>query len=262
MKEQPVCVIPPMKLTQFDPDYDGGFNQQKVLHDMDKLCRRIGSMQELLYANRKHALVLLFQGLDTSGKDSAAKCVLQYVNPAGVQTSNFITPSSEEAAHDFLWRIHKAVPKYGNIGVFNRSHYEDILVPQVMKILPKPVWEQRYEQINLFEEYLSKNNIILLKFFLHISPAEQKKRLIERREDLTKQWKYGGDDHHTNHHKLDFRRAHEEMINRCSPSFAPWHVIPSNKKWYRNYLIAMIVLNELERLRMTWPTLKKSSKKN
>src|SRR5947209_13853076 len=180
MKQQPVVVRGKVRLRDFDPRFDGGADKEKTKEKTSKIGDRIGELQQLLYANCTHAALLIFQGMDASGKDGSVRSVLQSVNASGVETENFKVPSDEERAHDFLWRVHKVVPRYGNIGVFNRSHYEAVLVVRVMKLQPVAVWRARYDQINAFEKHLAANHIILLKFFLHISRDEQAERLNAR----------------------------------------------------------------------------------
>ncbi len=242
-----------MRLPLFNPSYHEGLDKDKTREKTDKFCRRIGELQRLLYANASHAVILLLQGMDTSGKDGAGRAVLEYVTPAGVETSNFKAPSAEDLAHDYLWRIHKSVPRYGNIGVFNRSHYEDVLVVRVMKLQPREVWLKRYEQINAFEKYLSQNNVILLKFFLHISKDEQAKRLESRLDDPAKNWKFEENDIKMRGYWNDYQTAYADAINRCSTDYAPWHIVPANHKWYRDHVIARTVVKALEKLRMKWP---------
>jgi PPK2 family polyphosphate:nucleotide phosphotransferase len=250
---QPFKITSRIKLKNFNPGYHAGLDKDKTREKTDKICVRIGELQQLLYGNRSHSVILLFQGMDTSGKDGAGKRVLEHVVPAGVETNNFKAPSSEDLAHDYLWRVHKATPHYGNIGVFNRSHYEDVLVVRVLKLQPKEVWSARYEQINSFEKMLTENNTILLKFFLHISKDEQAKRLEARIEDPTKNWKLEMNDLKTRAYWNDYQAAYEDVINKCSTEYAPWHVVPANHKWYRDYVIAETMAKALEKLKMTWP---------
>src|SRR5262249_45495566 len=157
------------------------------------------------------------------------------VNPAGVETANFKAPSTEERAHDFLWRVHKQVPRFGNIGVFNRSHYEEVLIVRVLKLKPKEIWSKHFDQINAFERQLTENGVILLKFFLHVSKEEQAERFRARLKDPTKNWKFSKDDLEMRKHWHKFQAAYEDAINRCSTDFAPWHVVPADHKWYRDY---------------------------
>jgi PPK2 family polyphosphate:nucleotide phosphotransferase len=249
---QPVEIHPPIKLRDFDPDYHEG-EKEEIREKTERLTHRICELQELLHADARFALLILLQGMDTSGKDGASKRVLEFVNPAGVETANFKSPSSEELAHDFLWRVHKAVPRLGSIGIFNRSHYEDVLIVRVMNLQPATVWRGRYEQINAFEKSLVSNNVVLLKFFLHISKEEQAERLRERIDDPKKNWKFQPEDLKMRDHWGKFMKAYEDAINQCSTSYAPWHIIPANRKWYRDYVIAKIVVNALEEMNLKWP---------
>jgi PPK2 family polyphosphate:nucleotide phosphotransferase len=250
---QPVKVLSPIRLKDFNPDFHERLDKDKARDKTLRLCERIGELQELLNAVGRQALLLVFQGMDTSGKDGAIKHVLQSVNPAGVETANFKTPSEEELAHDFLWRVHKVVPRLGNIGVFNRSHYEDVLIVRVLKLQPIQVWRSRYEQINAFEKHLCANGVVVLKFFLHISREEQGERLRARIDDPKKNWKFKADDLKMRALWPKFYKAYEDAINYCSTAYAPWHIIPANRKWYRDYAIAKVVVKALENLELKWP---------
>jgi len=246
-------VTPPVRLKKFDPGFADGMEKDAIREKTNRLCQRIGDLQELLNANAHHALVILLQGMDTSGKDGAARRVLEYVDPTGVETANFKAPSATELAHDFLWRIHKAVPRYGNIGLFNRSHYEDILVVRVMKLQPEKVWRARFKQINNFEKHLAESRVILLKFFLHISKREQAERLQSRLDNPHKNWKFEAADLEMRAKWDDFMHAYEDVLNRCNTRWAPWHIIPADRKWVRDYLIARTVVRTLEKLKLSWP---------
>jgi PPK2 family polyphosphate:nucleotide phosphotransferase len=250
---QPIKITSKIRLRDFSPGYHAGMDKEKTREKTARLCERIGELQQLLYANHKHSIVLLLQGMDTSGKDGAGRRVLECVPPAGVETSNFKSPSSEELAHDYLWRVHKALPRYGNIGVFNRSHYEDVLIVRVLNLQPRSVWQARYAQINAFEKFLTENNVILLKFFLHISRAEQAKRLQARLDDLAKNWKFELADIKMRTHWKRFQLAYEDAINGCNPPCAPWHIVPADHKWFRDYVIARTLADALEKLNMKWP---------
>lgn len=258
---QPFKITSKIKLHDFNPAYHAGLNKEETREETTRLCIRIGDLQHLLYANSSHAIVILLQGMDTSGKDGASKRVLEFVTPAGVETSNFKAPSHEELAHDFLWRIHKAVPRYGNIGVFNRSHYEDVLVVRVLNLQPKNVWSARYDEINDFEKILTRNNVILLKFFLHISKEEQAERLESRLKDTKKHWKLELADLKMRAYWKDYQKAYEDAINRCSTHYAPWHIVPADHKWYRDYVIAQTLAVALEKLKMKWPKAKEDLSK-
>ena len=251
--KQPFAIRGKIRLRDFDPDFCDGMEKEEAKEKSLKLCQRIGDLQELLYANSKNALLLLFQGMDTSGKDGAGKRVLEFVNPAGVETANFKAPSADELAHDFLWRVHKAVPRFGNIGVFNRSHYEDVLIVRVLGLRPPTVWRSRYDQINAFEKTLTENGVVLLKFFLHISKEEQAERFRARLNDPAKRWKFRTDDLKMRKYWKEFQDAYEDAINRCSTDYAPWHIVPANRKWYRDYVISERVVSALENLKLKWP---------
>lgn len=251
--KQPIKVSAPIRLKDFDPDYHDGLEKESTRAKTIQLCQRIGDLQELLYANANHSLLLILQGMDTSGKDGTARRVLEFVTPAGVETANFKSPSREELAHDFLWRIHKVVPRFGHIGVFNRSHYEDVLVVRVLKLAPKSIWCARYEQINAFEKHLAANNVVILKFFLHISKEEQAERLRARLLDPRKHWKFHADDLKMRALWPKFMKAYEDAINSCNTPHAPWHIIPANRKWYRDYVVARTVVKALEDLKLKWP---------
>lgn len=250
---QPFRVEGRVRLKEFDPDHDGGLDKEQTRARTLKLCQRIGELQPRLYANGSHGLLIVLQGMDTSGKDGTTKRVLEFVNPAGCEVTGFKVPTAEERAHDYLWRIHRAVPRYGNIGVWNRSHYEDVLVVRVLGLVSKDVWKARYDQINEFERHLSGNRYRVLKFFLHISKEEQAERLRERLQERDKHWKFEKGDLEMRQRWDDFMEAYEDLLNRCSTDHTPWHVVPANKKWYRDYLVAKRVCDELEELDLQWP---------
>lgn len=250
---QPIKITSRIRLRDLDPGDTGGLDKEKTREKTRKLCERIGELQHLLYANASHSVILLLQGMDCSGKDSTSAAVLQYVTPAGVQTTNFKAPSAEELAHDYLWRVHKAVPRKGCIGLFNRSHYEDVLIVRVLGLQPEAVWRARYGQINAFEKMLGDNGVVLLKFFLHISKQEQADRLRERLENPTKHWKFSVADLKMRKRWGDFQNAYEDAINECSTRHAPWHVVPANHKWFRDHVVARATVDALESLKLKWP---------
>ncbi len=253
MKHQPSIVRGKIRLKHFDPAYDAGLDKEETKHRTEKLRQRIGDLQPKLYANASHALLLLFQGMDASGKDGSVRGVLQHVNPAGVEVANFKVPSAEESAHDFIWRVHKVVPRFGNIGVFNRSHYEAVLAERVLELVPKQTWRARYEQIVNFERMLVQNRVIVLKFHLHISREEQAERIRERLANPEKNWKFSHADLKTRQHWDDYEGAYEDMLNETSHALAPWYIVPGDRNWYRDYVIADAVVQALEKLRMKWP---------
>jgi PPK2 family polyphosphate:nucleotide phosphotransferase len=250
---QPFRIEKKVKLRDFDPAYTHDLDKETARPKTLAFCERIGELQHLLYANARRSVLVLLQGMDASGKDGTARRVLEFVNPAGVETANFKVPSAEERAHDYLWRVHKAVPRYGNIGVFNRSHYEEVLIVRVFKFKPEAAWKQCYDQINDFERMLTENGVVLLKFFLHISKDEQAERFRARLDDPRKNWKFNLDDLKIREHWDDFQKAYEDVLNRCSTSYAPWHLVPANHKWYRDYVVARTVARAMEDLKMKWP---------
>lgn len=209
----------------------------------------INRLQDLLYAEGRRAVLVVFQGIDTSGKDGTTRSVFNDTGPIGVTVTPFGKPSEEEAAHDFLWRVHKAVPRRGMIGIFNRSHYEDVLVVKVRGLAPAEDIERRYAQINAFEQHLTENGVTVLKFMLHISRKEQGERLRERLEDPLKQWKFNPADLDDRRLWADYMAAYETMLARCSTPHAPWRVIPADKKWRRNAIVARVVRGVLEDMR-------------
>jgi len=253
MKKQPHVVRGKIKLKDFDPAFNAGWDKEETKLQTEALLRRIGELQPLLNANGKHALLLVFQGMDTSGKDGAVRTVLQEVNPAGVEVANFKAPSTEERAHDYLWRVHKRLPRFGNIGVFNRSHYEAVLAERVLKIVPESDWRPRYDEIIAWERMLARNNIHILKFFLHLSKNEQAERLNERLHNPEKNWKFSPDDLKTRKLWPEYMRAYEDMLNHTSHDAAPWHIVPTDRNWYRNRIVAEVVVKTLEGLKLTWP---------
>ena len=253
MKTQRVIVTGKIRLRHFATDYRGRRDKEKTKQGTDGRGRRIGDLQQLLYANAHHAVLLIFQGMDASGKDGAIRTVLQYVNPAGVQTANFKVPSAEEAAHDFLWRIHHAVPRLGNIGVFNRSHYKAVLTERVLVLVPRKTWRRRYGEIVDFERMLVANQVLVLKFYLHISRREQARRFKERLADPRKNWKFSPADLATRQHWADYIDAYEDMLNATSHPAARWHLVPADRNWYRDHVVAATVVRALDALKLKWP---------
>ena len=213
----------------------------------------IDALQDRLWAEGARAMLVVLQGIDTSGKDGTVRGVFGKCGPLGVSVTAFGRPSEEELAHDYLWRVHAAVPKKGMIGVFNRSHYEDVLVAKVRRLAPAAAIEQRYEQINAFEKHLSENGVAILKFMLHISKDEQRERLQQRLEDPAKHWKFNPGDLEDRALWHDYQQAYETMLDRCSTAHAPWRVIPADKKWRRNAIIAAVVRAKLEEMDPQYP---------
>jgi PPK2 family polyphosphate:nucleotide phosphotransferase len=220
-----------------------------------ELTIRLDQLQEILYAEHKHKVLIILQGLDGGGKDGTIRAVFDGVNPQGVQVANFKAPSSIELDHDYLWRIHAQVPKKGEIVIFNRSHYEDVLIVRVHNLVGQDVWEKRYQHILEFERMLSDEGTVILKFFLYIDQEEQKKRFLERLADPTKQWKFNPNDLQERKLWDKYMLAYEAMLNKTSSEFAPWYLIPSNRNWYRNLVIASIIVEKLESLNMQYPVI-------
>ena len=214
---------------------------------------RLDDLQYLLYAEHRHALLIVLQGMDAAGKDGTIRHVMAGFNPQGCHVTTFKVPSEEEADHDFLWRVHRAVPLKGDVAIFNRSHYEDVLVARVRTLVPKEVWSRRYEQINQFEALLKENGVTIVKFYLHISREEQKKRFEERLKDPAKQWKLAPGDFEDRKYWDEYMAAYEDALARCSTDAAPWYIIPADRKWVRNLAVSHIVVETLEALKMKFP---------
>lgn len=241
-----------VKLQDIQPRQDGGLEKEEGAAQLDELLKEIDLVQEELYAAGTHSLLIVFQGMDTAGKDGAIRGVLSPADPQGCHVTSFKVPTEEEREHDFLWRVHKAAPRQGMIGVFNRSHYEDVLVVRVHELVPEGVWKRRYEHINAFEELLADSNTIILKFFLHISREEQEQRLLEREKEPEKAWKLAVGDWKERLLWDDYQQAYEDALTECSTKTAPWYIIPSDRKWFRNLAVAQVLVEELEPYRKLW----------
>jgi len=238
-------------------DYDPDHKEKHVDHDaaQDMLAqagRELSDMQELLAAAQHHSMLIVLQGMDTSGKDGTIRHVFTSVNPQGCYVHSFKAPTQEELLHDFLWRIHRVAPGRGTIGVFNRSHYEDVLVVRVHNLVPEDVWSKRYKEINHFEKLLIDSGTIVLKFFLHISNEEQKQRLLAREQDRDKAWKLSTNDWTERKYWDDYQAAYEDVLSKCSTDEAPWYIVPSNHKWYRNLAIAQVVADTMNKYKDEW----------
>lgn len=219
---------------------------------VEALEDELAELDDLLYAAREHAMLIVLQGRDTAGKDGTIREILDHCNAQGVRVESFKVPTDEERAHDFLWRVHAKVPAHGQIVLFNRSHYEDVLVPRVHGLLPESTIESRYEAINDFERLLVDNRTILLKFFLNISADEQEQRLLEREKEREKAWKLSVGDWKERQYWDDYTRAYDAALTRCSTPIAPWHVVPADKKWYRNYVVLKTVVETLRPYKAQW----------
>jgi PPK2 family polyphosphate:nucleotide phosphotransferase len=249
--------VPPhtrVKLKDIDPAFKDDYESHKTADkEVAKLQKRLQELQLLLYAQRRHSLLICLQAVDTGGKDGTISHVLGAMNPQGCRVVAFRQPSAEELAHDFLWRAHQAVPARGEVVIFNRSYYEDVLIVRVHNLVPEDVWSRRYDLINAFEKDLIDNDTHILKFYLHISKEEQLKRFADRLDDPSKQWKISEADYKERRFWDDYVSAFEDALSRCSTEHAPWFIIPANHKWFRNLAVARIVVEHLEALNMKYP---------
>lgn len=244
------------RLADCDPDSLGDLTREDKAAAKDALKverKRIRDLQERLYAEHGQSLLVVMQATDTGGKDSTIRRVLKGINPQGVKVWSFKRPSEEELDHDYLWRYHQHTPRRGMISIFNRSHYEDVLVVRVKKLVPKSVWSPRYEQINDFERLLADNGTRILKFFLNISKEEQKERLQDRLDEPDKHWKFHAADLEERAHWDDYQRAFQDAIRKCSTDAAPWYVVPANRKWYRDLVVARAIADTLEAMNPQFP---------
>ncbi|HXQ30238.1 MAG TPA: PPK2 family polyphosphate kinase, partial [Gemmatimonadales bacterium] len=240
-----------VRLAHWNPDDTLHFSKDEDARDaVARNIARLDELQYRLYAERRRAVLIVLQGMDSSGKDGTIRHVMTGLNPQGCRVTAFKEPSPQEAAHDFLWRVHQVVPQRGDIAIFNRSHYEDVLAARVRKLVPRPVWSARYRTINRFEEYLAEENVLVVKFLLHISKAEQKRRLAERLANPMKQWKISADDFAARRAWSAYRRAYEDLLTQCSTRHAPWYIIPANKKWFRDLAVSRILVEVLEACHM------------
>jgi len=243
-----------VRLADRDPSYSHGHSDKHAAKkEITRYALRLRELQYQLYAENRRSLLIVLQGLDAGGKDGTIRHVLGYMNPQGCRVQAFKQPDPTEAAHDFLWRAHRAVPARGEVAIFNRSHYEDVLVARVHELVPEEKWKARYARINAFESLLVENGTHILKFFLHISPEEQLLRFRKRLDDKTRWWKISESDYSERAYWNEYQRAYEDALNRCSTPQAPWYVIPANHKWFRNLAVSRIVVETLEALKMSFP---------
>ena len=244
-----------IKLEKLDPAdraaYEG--DKEKAQEDLAKLNDKLEEYQELLYAEHKHRVLIVLQAMDTGGKDGVIRRVFDGVNPQGVRVASFKVPTAEELDHDYLWRVHKMTPGRGEIVIFNRSHYEDVLVVRVHGLVPEKTWKKRYDHINEFERLLANEGTTILKFFLHIDKDEQKERLQARLDEPDKHWKFSLGDLEERKLWNQYMAAYEDVLNKTSTPWAPWYVIPANRKWYRDLVISTILVNTLKKLDMHYP---------
>ncbi|MEP6809261.1 MAG: PPK2 family polyphosphate kinase [Chthoniobacterales bacterium] len=250
-----------VRLAEIDPGAKPGGSKRKGEKRADKLRDRLSELQQALYAEHKRSLIIVIQAMDTGGKDGAIKEISSGLDPNGVQLTNFKYPSAEEWDHDFLWRVHHGAPRKGVIGIWNRSHYEDVLVPLVHEQITDKVWRERCEDINAFERLLSRNGVTWLKFFLHISKDEQKERLEARLEDPDKLWKFNPGDLKERAKWEVYQQAYAAVISECSTRIAPWHIVPANHKWARNLMMLESVVGALERMNPQYPAAEFDPKK-
>jgi PPK2 family polyphosphate:nucleotide phosphotransferase len=241
------------RLAEFDPKQHFGIEKPEALERLQANVKRLSVLQYLLYAEAKRSVLVILQGIDAGGKDGAIRRVMSGLNPQGVNVVPFKVPEGEEKRHDYLWRIHKAVPEYGHIGIFNRSHYEEVLVVRVHEMVPKSVWSRRYEQINAFERMLTENGVTIVKLLLSIDRDEQLERFRERIHNPAKNWKFSEADLRERARWDDYMDAYDDVLRKCSPAFAPWYVIPANYKWFRNLAVSQILLDTMEAMDLHYP---------
>src|SRR5580658_9789908 len=272
---EPYCVTKGEKfrLKDYDTnDTDGVKDKEHAQRIIDNRAGLLSDLQEKLYAQDHWSVLLVIQAMDAAGKDSVIKHVMSGVNPQGCDVYPFKAPSTEELNHDYLWRAHSRIPERGKIGIFNRSHYEEVLVVRVHptllqaqklpdSLITKHIWENRYEDINAFEHYLTRNGVVVRKFFLHVSKKEQKKRFLERLEDSKKNWKFSMADATERGYWKDYQEAYEEMIQKTATKHAPWYVVPADNKWYTQLIVASAIISTLEELDLSFPDVDKDKKK-
>lgn len=256
-----------VSLQDYDPQYTGKYQDKtEAAGKLQQETERLAAFQDVLYAHNRYALLIIFQAMDAAGKDSTIKYVMSGVNPQGCQVFSFKAPSTEELDHDYLWRSMRALPERGRIGIFNRSYYEEVLVvrvhPEILEqqqlppsAVGKKIWQHRFEEINNFEKYLVRNGVIVLKFFLNVSKAEQKKRFLERIDRPEKNWKFSAADAQERGHWDEYMQAYEELFTHTSTAEAPWHIIPADRKWFTRLSVADIICSKLAELDLKYPAL-------
>jgi PPK2 family polyphosphate:nucleotide phosphotransferase len=240
-------------LAHLDPEDTHGVDKASAARQLTKNLERLSVLQYMLYAESRRSLLVVLQGIDAGGKDGTIRQVMSGLNPQGVDVTSFKVPEGAEKRHDYLWRIHSAVPEWGKMGIFNRSHYEDVLVVRVHSLVPKPVWSKRYDQINDFECTLAESGVRIVKFLLYISKDEQAKRFRERIDDKKKNWKFSPADLKEREYWDQYIEAYQEMLRKCSTDWAPWYVIPANHKWFRNLAVSQILREALENMNLKFP---------
>lgn len=253
MAKQPLRFKPGSKLKDYDPDFHGDHDKESARVEIARLHEKMQELQDKLYAESRQSLLITLQAMDTGGKDGAIKKVFEGINPQGVYVKAFKTPTLEELAHDFLWRVHPHVPAKGYISIFNRSHYEDVLVVRVNNFVAPEVWKKRYDQINDFERMLAESGTHILKFFLHISKEEQKLRLQERLSNPAKHWKFSSGDLPVREQWDAYMKAYQAVFDQCHTEIAPWYIVPANRKWYRDLVLAQVIVETLEAMNPRYP---------
>jgi PPK2 family polyphosphate:nucleotide phosphotransferase len=242
-----------ISLSNIDPAETHGLNKQGAAAVLAKHLKRLSVLQYVLYAEGRRAVLAVLQGIDAAGKDGTIRRVMSGLNPQGVRVTPFKVPEGAEKRHDYLWRIHRAMPEYGQIGIFNRSHYEDVLVVRVHGLVPRSVWSKRYRQINEFERMLSENGVTIVKFLLYIGKDEQAKRFQERLDKKKKNWKFSPDDLKEREYWDAYIEAYDEVLEKCNTDYAPWYIIPANHKWFRNLAVAQILVETMEAMKLRYP---------
>ncbi|MGA3016068.1 MAG: polyphosphate kinase 2 family protein [Bryobacteraceae bacterium] len=242
-----------IRLANFDPGDRCGFGKDSGLGQLAKNLNELSALQYRLYAEARRSLLVVLQGIDAGGKDGTIKHVMSGLNPQGVDVTSFKVPEGAEKRHDYLWRIHQAVPEWGKIGIFNRSHYEDVLVVRVHGLVPKPVWSKRYGQINDFENMLSASGVRIVKFLLYISKEEQAARFRDRLDHKSKNWKFSPADLKERQYWNEYTAAFEDMLRKCSTKCAPWYLIPANHKWFRDLAVSQILRDTMESMDLEFP---------
>jgi PPK2 family polyphosphate:nucleotide phosphotransferase len=270
-------LVPPGKkiqLKDYDPDYTGEFeNKEQAEVKLREDVLRLASYQDVLYAQNTYSLLIIFQAMDASGKDSTIKHVMSGVDPQGCQVFSFKSPSAEELDHDYLWRSMKSLPERGRIGIFNRSYYEEVLVvrvhPEILSAQQLPpeaktgdIWQRRFEEINHFERYLTHNGIVVLKFFLHVSKEKQRDRFLKRINTPEKNWKFSLNDVKERKHWDDYMAAYEDAFNHTSTAEAPWYIIPADNKWFMRTAVADVIITKLASLNLSYPTVSETHRQN
>jgi len=249
-------LVEPGKRVQLNDDHASdtfGWEKHEAIAALEENRQKLSDLQYKLYADGRHALLVVIQAIDAGGKDGLVHDVFTSMNPQGCVVTSFKAPTAEELKHDYLWRVHQKVPARGMVGVFNRSQYEDVLIVRVEKLVPKEVWSERYEQINEFERMLTSNSVRIIKVFLQISKGEQKERLEDRLKDPNRQWKFSPEDLVKRRQWPEYQKAFEAMLTKCSTKHAPWYVIPADRKWFRNLAVSQIVATEMGRMPLRFP---------